>query len=66
MPLWRILMASSHDQTGDRLQAVLDAALDCIVCMDVHGLIQEFNPAAEKAFGYVRGGTHTSDLLEDQ
>jgi len=32
--------------------AVLDAALDCIVVMDQHGRVLEFNPAAERTFGY--------------
>lgn len=34
--------------------AVIDAALDCIIMMDQDGLIVEFNPAAEKVFGYSR------------
>ena len=32
--------------------AILDAALDCIVAMDEHGRITEFNPVAERTFGY--------------
>jgi PAS domain S-box-containing protein len=31
---------------------VLQAALDCIVTIDEHSRILEFNPAAEKTFGY--------------
>ncbi|MEP1142194.1 MAG: PAS domain S-box protein [Henriciella sp.] len=34
--------------------AVIEAALDCIIMMDQEGLIVEFNPAAEKVFGYTR------------
>lgn len=34
--------------------AVIDAALDCIIMMDQEGLVVEFNPAAEKVFGYTR------------
>lgn len=34
--------------------AVIDAALDCIIMMDQDGLIVEFNPAAEQVFGYSR------------
>ena len=34
--------------------AVIDAALDCIIMMDQDGLVVEFNPAAEKVFGYTR------------
>lgn len=31
---------------------MLDSALDCIVAMDSEGRVTEFNPAAEKVFGY--------------
>jgi PAS domain S-box-containing protein len=37
-----------------REHAMLEAALDCIVVMDGQGRIVEFNPAAEKTFGYQR------------
>jgi PAS domain S-box-containing protein len=33
--------------------AILHAALDCIVTADQSGLITEFNPAAERTFGYL-------------
>ena len=33
-------------------QAMLDAALDCVITMDDEGNIVEFNPAAERTFGY--------------
>jgi PAS domain S-box-containing protein len=36
------------------LRAVLDAALDCVVAIDPHGVIVDFNPAAEATFGYSR------------
>jgi PAS domain S-box-containing protein len=35
--------------------AIMEAALDCIMVMDHEGRIIELNPAAEKAFGYLRG-----------
>src|SRR6185312_11989596 len=35
-----------------RKTAVLQSALDCVVTMDQNGTILEFNPAAERTFGY--------------
>jgi PAS domain S-box-containing protein len=34
--------------------AILESALDCIITADHHGCITEFNPAAERTFGYRR------------
>jgi PAS domain S-box-containing protein len=35
-----------------RHTAMLDAALDCVVTMDRRGRVVDFNPAAERTFGY--------------
>jgi len=35
-----------------RKAAILNSALDCIVTIDHEGCIKEFNPAAERTFGY--------------
>ncbi|HEV3437835.1 MAG TPA: PAS domain S-box protein [Gemmata sp.] len=35
-------------------RSILDSALDCIITMDHEGTIIEFNPAAERVFGYSR------------
>jgi PAS domain S-box-containing protein len=49
-----------------RKAAVLDSALDCIVTIDHEGCITEFNPAAERTFGYRREevvGKHLTDVI---
>jgi PAS domain S-box-containing protein len=38
-----------------RYRAMLDAALDCVVTMDHEGRVVDFNPAAERTFGYRDG-----------
>jgi len=46
--------------------AVIDAALDCIIMMDQDGIVVEFNPAAEATFGYSRDeavGSLLADLV---
>jgi len=46
--------------------AILDAALDAIISIDHQGLVQEWNPAAEKIFGYKSGdalGRSVDDLI---
>ncbi len=35
-----------------RMEAILNTAVDAIITIDDHGLIESFNPAAEKIFGY--------------
>src|SRR4051812_5397153 len=42
-------------KAGERLSAYLEAAIDCVVVADASGRIVEFNPAAERTFGYSRG-----------
>ena len=37
---------------AQRHKATLDAALDCVVTMDHRGRVVEFNPAAQRTFGY--------------
>jgi diguanylate cyclase (GGDEF)-like protein/PAS domain S-box-containing protein len=41
-------------QSEARKGAILEGALDCVITMDAAGRIVEFNPAAEKTFGYAR------------
>lgn len=53
-------------QSEVRKSAIMNSSLDCIVTMDHRGDITEFNPAAEKAFGYRREevmGRNLADML---
>ena len=45
-----------------RRTAVLDAACDCVITTDDQGRIIEFNPAAERTFGYTLGEVRGSDV----
>lgn len=45
-------------------RAILESALDCIITMDHQGKIIEFNPAAEKTFGYPRAAALGQSLAE--
>ena len=50
----------------ERKAAVVDTALDAVVGMDHAGAITDFNPAAERTFGYLRAevlGKGLADLL---
>jgi PAS domain S-box-containing protein len=47
-----------------RNAAILNAALDCIVSIDRQGRIIEFNPAAERTFGYAREEVTGKDIAE--
>ncbi|UCE89851.1 MAG: PAS domain S-box protein, partial [Pseudomonadota bacterium] len=51
-------------KSEDRLRATIEAALDCVVSMDEQGRIIEFNPAAEKTFGYRRSDVLGKPLAE--
>ena len=49
-----------------RKAAILDSAIDCIVTIDHEGCITEFNPAAERTFGYRRDevvGQQLADII---
>jgi two-component system cell cycle sensor histidine kinase/response regulator CckA len=46
---------SAPEVTGDGLnRAILESALDCIITMDAQGCVREWNPAAERTFGFSR------------
>jgi PAS domain S-box-containing protein len=39
---------------AEGLRAYMEAALDCVILADASGRVVEFNPAAERTFGYTR------------
>jgi PAS domain S-box-containing protein len=41
-------------ETEERTAAIVEAALDCVITMDHHGDVIDFNPAAVATFGYAR------------
>lgn len=45
-------------------RAMLDTALDCIITIDAAGTVLEFNPAAERVFGYRRDEAVGRELAE--
>jgi diguanylate cyclase (GGDEF)-like protein/PAS domain S-box-containing protein len=53
---------SDRDSARVRRAGMVEAALDCIISMDQSGRIIEFNPAAERAFGYTRGQAYGQDF----
>ena len=55
---------SELSESEARNTAILHAALDCIVSIDSHGKIIEFNPAAERTFGYAREEVVGKDVAE--
>jgi PAS domain S-box-containing protein len=44
--------AEALSEKEARHRAMLDAALDCVVSMDHEGRVVDFNPAAQRTFGY--------------
>jgi PAS domain S-box-containing protein len=43
-----------HRERNWHIRAILDTALDAIISINHEGLVQEWNPAAERSFGYSR------------
>lgn len=46
------VMSSEQADTADFISTVLDHAADAVITIDSLGLVQTFNPQAEKLFGY--------------
>jgi diguanylate cyclase (GGDEF)-like protein/PAS domain S-box-containing protein len=58
--------AQAVRDSAARESAILESALDCIITIDHRGLVREFNPAAERTFGYARDeilGKEMAELL---
>ena len=61
----RSTIAAAARQAEER-QAIVASALDCIVTMDADGIVRDFNPAAERTFGYTSEeaiGRRLGDLI---
>jgi PAS domain S-box-containing protein len=50
----RAALSRACDPGRADLSAYLEAAIDCVIVADASGRIVEFNPAAERTFGYSR------------
>jgi two-component system, sensor histidine kinase and response regulator len=57
-------LSQSRLQASEALIAILEASLDCIITADHNGNIIEFNPAAERTFGYTRAEVLGRELAE--
>jgi PAS domain S-box-containing protein len=44
--------SSGLTDTEERLRAILETAVEGIITIDQHGILESINPAAEKTFGY--------------
>jgi diguanylate cyclase (GGDEF)-like protein/PAS domain S-box-containing protein len=47
-----------------RVRAVVDSALDCIIAIDAQGRVLDFNPSAERTFGYRRADVIGATLAD--
>jgi PAS domain S-box-containing protein len=60
---------ASRTAAEARVRAIVNSAVDAIAVIDEHGIIQDFNPAAETTFGYVADdavGRDISMLMPDE
>jgi Amt family ammonium transporter len=53
---------SDRDASRKRKAAMLEAALDCVISIDHLGRIVEFNPAAERTFGWASADVIGKDM----
>ena len=62
--LLRVSAQEAARTSEARRAAILEAALDSIVSMDAKGLVTDWNPAAERMFGWLRGEALGRELAE--
>ena len=55
---------NTHHKLEAINRAILESALDCIITMDAAGTVREFNPAAERVFGFLRAQAVGRELAE--
>jgi PAS domain S-box-containing protein len=60
----RLKTTEAFVEIHNRTRAMFDCALDGIISMDHEGKIKEFNPAAERIFGYTRAKVLDKILAE--
>ena len=64
--LQRMRAEEALRQSGAMSAAILAVSLDCVIAIDQHGRITEFNAAAERTFGHRRGdviGREMADII---
>ena len=60
----RTRMFDALSQNEARHRAIVEVAFDCIIMIDGRGIVTEFNPAAERTFGYSRAEAIGRELAE--
>lgn len=60
----RKVAADALGESGALQKAILESALDCIIAVDRDSSVIEWNPAAERTFGYLRSDALGRDLAE--
>jgi PAS domain S-box-containing protein len=60
----RMRTVTALRESERRAAAQLEGALDCVVTIDAEGQILEFNPAAERTFGYARAAVLGRPMAE--
>lgn len=60
------MSALNFRASEEMVKAIMQASLDCVIIADYHGDIVEFNPSAERVFGYAKAdivGKPMSDFI---